>query len=505
MVELSEVVGGPVVNSYAVQDKVQDAELDPTMIVEDELFAVEAWEPCLVCGAVGDGHETMYCDVCDKAVHVFCAGFDEAPDSWFCETCLGDMENEVGQPGLASAVRRRPRTRRRAAPSQPHARRNHDATWARLWREVSTRLNFDLDFPWDEEPSDARTDEQRREFAAWQRRLELADQQGNAANRLRNIANARLRQSEPTPRPDPESQEELRAWNAFDKARESQEAPVSVRRNKRKRTGSPDSTHEPEAAEQLQHKRPRLRKPMVQAEPQQGAESSSAGAQRNGDGPGFLSSLLREVESKPISASSPGASEYQNGQFSPRDSSPEVSPGPSLPSSGCGTPRKLSVTPPPQRPMSPPLSSTIVPVSSPIDATFSPFSPAGIVRDSRRTNGLQHRGRRRPAADSQQGSEEEPPQDRASSASPSRGLSYSTKGEIQRMVKLALGSRYRDKEITKDQYTEINRDVSRRLYELVGNASALADQGEREKWQEVADDEVKKAIVAMSAVDLASD
>ena len=70
------------------------------------------------------------------------------------------------------------------------------------------------------------------------------------------------------------------------------------------------------------------------------------------------------------------------------------------------------------------------------------------------------------------------------------------------MVKLSLGSRYRDKEITKEQYTDINRDVSRKLYELVGDASALADQAEREKWQGVAEDEVKKAIAALSAVTL---
>jgi hypothetical protein len=70
------------------------------------------------------------------------------------------------------------------------------------------------------------------------------------------------------------------------------------------------------------------------------------------------------------------------------------------------------------------------------------------------------------------------------------------------MVKLALGSRYRDKEITKDQYTEINRDVSRKLYDLVGTAAALSDQAEREKWQTKADEEVQKAITALSAVKL---
>jgi len=62
------------------------------------------------------------------------------------------------------------------------------------------------------------------------------------------------------------------------------------------------------------------------------------------------------------------------------------------------------------------------------------------------------------------------------------------------MVKLALGPRYREKEINKDQYTDVNRDVSRKMYEMVGNASALTDQAGRERWQIVAEQEVKKAI-----------
>ena len=66
------------------------------------------------------------------------------------------------------------------------------------------------------------------------------------------------------------------------------------------------------------------------------------------------------------------------------------------------------------------------------------------------------------------------------------------------MVKLALGSRYRNNEITKDQYTDINRDVSRKMYELVGDASALADQDGRQKWQGVAEEEVRKAMVFLN-------
>ncbi|KAI6952364.1 hypothetical protein KC329_g19235, partial [Hortaea werneckii] len=65
MVQLSRAMGAPVVESYAVQDKTQEAELDPTMIIEDELFAVETWEPCMICETADDTHETMYCDGCD--------------------------------------------------------------------------------------------------------------------------------------------------------------------------------------------------------------------------------------------------------------------------------------------------------------------------------------------------------------------------------------------------------------------------------------------------------
>lgn len=83
--------------------------------------------------------------------------------------------------------------------------------------------------------------------------------------------------------------------------------------------------------------------------------------------------------------------------------------------------------------------------------------------------------------------------------SPSRNISYSAKEEIQRMVKLALKPRYVDKTINKDQYTDINRDISRKMYDLVGDASALADSGARERWQEIAADEVQKAITSLAA------
>jgi hypothetical protein len=60
---------------------------------------------------------------------------------------------------------------------------------------------------------------------------------------------------------------------------------------------------------------------------------------------------------------------------------------------------------------------------------------------------------------------------------------------------------YLKKEVTKEQYTEINRDVSRLLYEKVGEAGAdaLADHDTREKWQQMAGAEVQNAIDARRA------
>jgi hypothetical protein len=64
------------------------------------------------------------------------------------------------------------------------------------------------------------------------------------------------------------------------------------------------------------------------------------------------------------------------------------------------------------------------------------------------------------------------------------------------MVTAVLKPIYLKKEITKEQYTDINRDVSRLLYEKVGEAGAdaLADQETREKWQQMATTEVQNAI-----------
>ena len=67
------------------------------------------------------------------------------------------------------------------------------------------------------------------------------------------------------------------------------------------------------------------------------------------------------------------------------------------------------------------------------------------------------------------------------------------------MVSAALKPLYLKQEVTKDEYTDINRDVSRMLYDRVGDAGALADHRTREMWQKVASDEVDSAVRALRA------
>ena len=77
-------------------------------------------------------------------------------------------------------------------------------------------------------------------------------------------------------------------------------------------------------------------------------------------------------------------------------------------------------------------------------------------------------------------------------------MSLSAKSDVQKLVSAALKPHYTDQTINKDQYTVINRDISRMLYDRIGDFEAL-DITDREKWEKVAGDEVGKAIGALRA------
>lgn len=500
------------------------------MIVEDDYFFEDEAEPdliCMVCEDTGDPSQLMECHSCAHFCHVFCAGLDDMPrrGPWYCQHCL---EN----PSMLRAAGRRPTMRgpsiyANTNPRTARARRRSLAPdeWVGVWQSVWDRLHFDIEFPFeDDDQSESRSMIQRRENEEWERRFELARQMG-AGSRLRAAADtittlrqrpvnrALHREAPQTPKSpkDPESQEELRAWNAFEKAREQiaedggEQRAASVssrgggRRRKRKSpSSSPAEPDPPEPQPERKLKRPRTRLNLNTAEssataaarrPPAPSHASPPAATNNGDestAPGFLQSLLQEVEvdrfaeDREIAAPQPKRIIVERA-CSPQNSSPGLSPVYPTPNHGMSTPPPLNIgrtESPTQR-------------DQQLSPTYSPYSPANDdVRQGRRK--LPHR-QQSPGLHS-------PPRSKDSSPNRSSGLSYSTKREIQLMVTSVLKPFYTKKEVTKDEYTEINRDVSRLLYDRVAEAGAdaLASQDARDKWQKLASNEVDSAVKGLA-------
>lgn len=67
------------------------------------------------------------------------------------------------------------------------------------------------------------------------------------------------------------------------------------------------------------------------------------------------------------------------------------------------------------------------------------------------------------------------------------------KESISKIVKGTLGPHWRSGQLTNDQYMEINRNVSRKMYEVVGDEYANIDR-DRSAWERIAAYEVSTAI-----------
>ena len=77
-------------------------------------------------------------------------------------------------------------------------------------------------------------------------------------------------------------------------------------------------------------------------------------------------------------------------------------------------------------------------------------------------------------------------------------MPLTAKEDVQKLVASALKPLYHEQAITKDEYTIINRDISRKLYDKIGVFEAL-DVDDRAKWEKIAGDEVSKAVSALKA------
>lgn len=495
--------------------------------VEDDFLD---YQPCTICGESDNEDVLLLCDGCDAPSHVYCVGLDDVPPgSWYCERCetqraLEPTTEAPARPSRANASERRTRRTRgqqRRAQSRNQINSLH---WARVWQSVWDHLNLDLDFPFDDDRSAQRLMQQRRreeanqrEFRAWQRRFEVAERQGGGS-RFRDTASLfdiePARPSRPrvprNPTPEPESLEEMRAWNAFERAREIENNPSAARKRK-----EPTLSPSPEPSEpQRKLKRPRTRRPQeLAAMAQQNGESSRAASAAAGGGansntnadttgePSFLSSLLKEVEdastterTTPLVLSAP-TSIAPTDHISPGPSSPSISPL----SSNHSSPRLSSATPPPYsriRPISPlqlssPAESPSPPFSPEISFSGSPVSPSANREKPAlqcETNRPRSRIPRRVI---------ESTHTRSADSSPARaGPSLTVKSDIRGMVSMALKPHYRSRTISREQYTETNRTISRMLYERVGNAETL-NSDTRTDLENTANFEVQKTVGAI--------
>ncbi|KKK20336.1 PHD and RING finger domain protein [Aspergillus ochraceoroseus] len=515
VVELRERLGGPVLSSYPVEDRVQIADVDPSMVIEyiamdDNDFT---YQPCAICGNADNEELLMLCEDCDVPTHTYCLGLDSLPDDpWYCSRCHTRPSSD--RPSRPRA-RGGHRTRARQLSVQSRNQMN-SLHWARVWQSVWDHLNLDLDFPFDDDRAVERAVQQQRreqanqrEFRAWQRRFQVAERQGGG-QRFRDTA-ALLDIEEPRPSrprvpreptPEPESLEEMRAWNAFERAREIENDPSAARKRK-----EPTLSPSPEPTEpERKLKRPRTRRAqdLAAAAWQNGESSRTASAQvsarinaESSAEPSFLQSLLKEVED----ASSPqaGPSGQASAALTEHNTEYNNTPGPSSPSlspvaSNQSSPLVSSATPPPHlrgRPISPiQLTSPNLLSSSP---AFSPdISPAGSQSEPRDDSPSRHppRLRRIPRAYSSRLA-------RSTESSPHRpGLSLGVKSDIQKLVGASLKPYYRSNVVSKDEFTEINRKISRMLYDRVAGLETL-EGPMRASLESTAQDEVEKAIDAL--------
>ena len=519
---------GPVVSSYAVSDRTQIADIDPSMLIEDYDEEEPEDQPCPVCGDDDNEEVLLQCDGCDSYYHTYCVGLDDVPfGHWFCETCETQRAIESVCPTETTHPHRRSHhtADRRTRGQQRRVRNSNQASasgWARVWQQVWDRLNLDLDFPFDDASDAAALDRTQRAsshrggLSQWERRFQVAARQG-AANRFRDTASALLdihAARERVEIPETESREELRAWNALEKAKEIELDPTPKRKRKSATASPSDADPVPEPQRPL--KRPRTRRNVENVEASSHTPTEASGSIRSPAaagpsssrtpaaqvvvpstaGPSFLQSMLKEIETSSAPDESKAArysGQATTGQSSPHTSSPGVSPN----TSNHASPRARSLTPPPSlstRPGSPTLlTSKVEPIYPPPE--FSPIrSPDKSSLAYRPSDESKQRlkDRRQPRA-LQQGSS--PP--RSQETSPTRtNMPLSTKADLQKMVTTALKPYYHSNIVSKEQYTDINRNISRMLYDKVGENGCLDDET-RETYEQLASDEVAKAVKSL--------
>ncbi|KAG5793874.1 hypothetical protein H9Q69_007077 [Fusarium xylarioides] len=438
------------------------------------------------------------------------------------------------------------RTRARLRRARRQAR---NVEWQGAWGQFSGRfyemsdLDLDNHDDEDEELEQYRRFQElgRRELERWQQRMDIARRLGARDVFINNIPSTISERLQSAPEPVQETADERRAWGALERARETDEPSTTSRKRKaRSVTASP---REPVQEPERKLKRPRTRRLPTQNGEGSSSVSSPAPAgpsstrpvpngssSRNGTvdhssiDPPLVSSLLKELE--PSIMSEDETMTTNRWRHAPEASSPALSPAISPSPSNYSSPRALSLTPPPMpnfngRPTSPTLSlsSTIQPRYAP--ANYSPTRSNRDHSDSETRSNRPHANYSPTHTSNDQSDSEtrlvkvpesrplelrqprprrpsEVPAQKEEQPSADSNITQEDKISINEIVKGALRPHWRSRKLTTEQYSVINRDISRKLYDEVKGAASLSDEARRQ-WENRATKEVAQAVAELSA------
>jgi len=448
---------GPILRSYAVADKIQavthDEDISPE---EDEEEDSNRWR-CIICGRADQEDVLLLCDNCNDAYHTHCLDIDGIPEGdWFCPNCIAFTNVEWTRPisppsrharTAIQTILQGPRAARRGS-RQSRRRQLQQQQWDRAWASLRDRTweQLNADVREDEALEDIRglTQRQEEERIRWMNRLSRSNNSGAAYLRATRSESGQSNRGD-TPPAAMSDPEEDRAWSLFEAAKSSVERSTKRARRTSSREDTPASSRNATPrtpvrsppAQTRRLKRPRTRRvtpPAVETQsdiepktPVNRRASHVLDTERKQSGGTFLQGLLENIN-RP---KSPGT---------PLDSTVLTPAARSL---------LFGPSPPHSPPLLPTTSSPIPADSFPSLSDLLPVSPEPIPR---------HR-----------------------SSSPS----FAVKSHIQQLVSQALKPHYRSGQVTRDQFTEINKKICRKLYEVVERGETVEGLVTREVEREV--------------------
>lgn len=500
LILIINLIGEPL-SSYIVDDKTQISESNEHNILpsggsENDRGRVGGGfsHECFICNESGYSDLLLFCDDCRSPYHTYCLGIEAAPRGlWYCPPCV------IERPSLASRNNdSRPAGRGRTRP-------NYDP-WERVWLTVGGRYEaLEVEYSTNNE-DDGPPEPIERDIDAWNRRIDVARRQGGAE--VLHEAVPRILERLPLVDKEPEmSPEEKEAWAMFEEAEDALLHPVDQEGEGEEEPmdETQDQTTESGTAASRKRRLSKLLASSPQADRKPREDGASAEAQ---DVPPESPSQpvperklkrprtrrlvphpLANLDSPPVDTNQPRRLSADAGSNSPtatRDPAPSSptlldtlladidKPQPST-MAGLKFPRPISSNRPtflpPSSPLTPPMEG---PESSPSSPIHEYQQPQEVT--------LPHSPPAEPSS----------PPPRQDSASPS-GLSFSNKKEIEKLVRLALAPYYQAGDMSSDQFAEINKAVSRILYNKITGDGRIREW-EKSRWMGYAKKEVEKHV-----------